>query len=194
MDPGELELRPLARPTKPAGWLISAAGWLIFSLAFGARLGVAGYLMVVVGTGLLMVPLVIHTRLWRKRARITLDGSMLTLTQARSAKVVNTEGGRVFRFKSRASRMSDYMNDMWLLMDRDGKSQIKLVRRAWGDAAIGELERQLGLPVEVIDKPMTFTQQRDRFPGSLPWAATHITSITIGTILGISVIIAAVSG
>jgi hypothetical protein len=41
---------------------------------------------------------------------------------------------------------------------------------------------------------MTFTQQRERFPGSVPWAATHIASITIGMILGVSVIIATVSG
>jgi len=111
---------------------------------------------VLVGGGFLLagVPLTWYGRVWRKRGKITLEGTTLALTQARSTKIVETEGGRVFHFKSRGSRTSSQVSDMWLLVDRYGKTQVKLVRRVWGDAALDELERRLALPVEVIDKPI----------------------------------------
>ena len=193
-DRADLVIRPRAGARSGSGGsLVAAAGWLVASILYLLRFH--GFLRIVLAAVDVAVAVGVVGAFKRssRRAKLTLTDKRLVVSGFVRDRVrfVVSRPARVVEAEIDWGWASGRKSRLWLLVNAEGRTEVGLNRDVWDAVQLDALRERLGLPLEVVEKPMRPAQARKEYPGTIPWWVAHP---VLTTYLLIAMIVAVVVG
>lgn len=192
-SPANLVIRPQVRGQALGGSVIAAGGWLAASAAY--LLKFHGFVLAILAIVdvLVLVGTIVLFRRSAQRTKLALVDGTLVFSSAFRDRVVfaASRPGRVIEIEVDWGWLSGRRSRLWLLTDADGRTEVNLNRPAWDRTELEDLRQRLGLPLEVVERPLRLTEARRAFPRTIAWWAVHPLLTTYGFI---AVIVVAILG
>ena len=145
---------------------------VILPIAVGISLRLAGNGTLFVGGILVVIAVLVW--LYFRNTRIVFGAGQLSRTNlfgVRRASPVDQVGTVLVVEQLVAFAVADTRNTF--ILDAQGRTILRPTNEFWAAADVRELIEWIGLTPEVVDRPITATALRERYPRSVPWWEAH---------------------
>ena len=179
-------LKPSVRVEWPsyARWVIPA---VVVAIVASSLTASAMFVDVLVGAALGLCVSASNLHAVRSMELRVLDDLVVLSRRGREQSVGRIRSLSVERVRVRGAAHPD-----WQIWRGDGGS-VALVESAWGVSELEGLADELGVAVTYADRPLSFRELGQRYPGTLPWYAEHVVPLSIIATVGAILLLATFS-